>query len=1243
MNLKFFFATKARKITTITVGTLLSIFLLYVLVGFLVIAPVAKWQLEEQLPPLLQRNVSIGNVSLNPLTLHVEFNDIAIKKKDGNGDLFSVATFEAQLSVKSVLALAPIVEHVRIVKPKINITRYKNDSLSIDDILEHQAKLAEEAVEEPHEKKKDERIFPFKILNLILEDGDIVFNDEKVNAVQHVSKLSLAVPLTSSFKNDLEQAVKPKLSMLINGTPFNLDGSTFPFSNSYLTKFSFVADNISLARYWRYFPIKSPVALTSGTMNVAMNLGFSRPAGQPLKLDIDGTVKFKDLGLTKEDKTEVLAIPQLVVNLKDFSLTEKKLIFQNIEIDSPYVEVHRQKDNLINWATYFVPKNDSTVTPDTKNNVVSDVKKEAKKATPEKKDTAEKKSVQDTTNALSAEQKNKRPFTMVVESFSIKKGKVLFKDSTVPGEFAITLTPVDIAVKNLSTEPASSADVMITVGDKKLIEIAGGVGISPVTAKLKADINKLSLSQFMPYLAAATPAQISSGALNATANIQVATGASSQVQVRIANGNIQLQNLALTGKNFKKAPIALQTLTVDGATIDLQKQSVEIGNIGFIGPDITITRNKEGIDIISLLVAEPVASKPKAPLAASKSSSSASPWKLRIQGVAVKNGKITLHDTALKKTVITSLKDVAITASDITLDNKPSAFSVSTGVNKKSTISAKGTFAHSPLAVDGNINVKDVNLPDFAEYVKEYTEVAITKGTVSATAKANVSVPENGDPKINVAADITVNNLSADGKTAKEHLGSVKQISVKKAAFDSTKNSAAIESVTIDRPETEVILERNGSVNLARAVQGKPEGTKAQRASKQSKRAAIQATTKPFGITIGNITLKNGAITFQDASITPKVVLDFEDIAASYKQFSLSASKPSPVNFSATLQGRRISASGTVSPMASPIALNMTMKLDDIVLDKFSPYTVKYIAYPVKTGSLDADVKLKIYQNKLNAENQLLFEDFTLGERNSQSKAPSVPIKLGLSLMRQPNGDIPLNLPITGNLNDPNFHINQIIATTLVNVVVKAAISPFTLLGSLLGDVSPEQAQFITFKPGSAQLPKTDLQMLTKLASVLKTKPSITLECLGYYNTDIDVKGLKDRALSMAVKQQWYDSLSSATQKNIDLEAAAIPKYNYEKYLKEAYESFPEQKDDPRPSGLFGYEEQTQEQMEEFLRNSVDTTHEALRKLAVDRANAVRDVIISKYPELKDRVKAIQAGSSKKDSHATSVQLKLKQ
>ena len=109
------------------------------------------------------------------------------------------------------------------------------------------------------------------------------------------------------------------------------------------------------------------------------------------------------------------------------------------------------------------------------------------------------------------------------------------------------------------------------------------------------------------------------------------------------------------------------------------------------------------------------------------------------------------------------------------------------------------------------------------------------------------------------------------------------------------------------------------------------------------------------------------------------------------------------------------------------------------------------------------------------------------------------------------------------------------------------------------------------------------------------------------------------------------------------IESAAIPRFNYEKFLKAAYENAPEGKNDGRPSGVFGYQDQSVYQMEEYLRNSVDTSHEALRKLSLDRANAVRKVIIGNSPKLEGRVKAIQAGASKPDSHATSVQLELKQ
>lgn len=1260
MNKKFFFGTRTRKITTITLGTLLSLFFLYVLVGFLVIAPVAAWQLEEKLPPVLQRNVSIGKIHLNPLTLRVQFDDIAVKKKEGDGNLFSVGMLEAQLSGRSILVLAPIVQHVRIVKPEINITRYKDNTLSIDDMLEHFASQAKEAEDVPAEDQEDARIFPFKVLNLILEDGDIVFNDEKEDAVQTISKLHLAVPLASSFESDLGEAVKPELSMLVNGAPFSLGGSTFPFSNNFLTKFTFTSDDISLARYWRYVPLKSPVALTSGDMRVSINLDFSRPEDKPLDLHVNGSVRLKNVGVTKEDKSEVLKIPNMTVYLKKFSLSEKKAIIGTIDIDSPYVEVHRQKDGTINWATYFKPEvpvsKEKTNATEKQSAAESATKVVTEKVKEKINQENEGKAHSTQASEVKKAEASPYPFAVELESFTIKNGKVLFKDSTVPGPFTMPLEPINIAVTNITTEPKKSGDVAISIGDKKMIEVVGNVTTSPIEADLKATISNLGLAQFMPYLAGATPAKIGSGSLSASAGIRIASTPAFDVLVKIVNGSVRLQNLALTGKDFKKAPISLKTLAVDGANIDLKKQSVDIANIGLLGPDITATRSKDGIDLVSLLVAEKApkegTNKKVSPPAKASSGSS---WKLRVQGVSVKNGKITLNDTALQKSVITNLKDVAITASDISLDNKPAAFSVSTGVNEKSSIKAKGTIAHSPLAVKGDVNIKDINIPDFAEYINEYTDVTVTKGTVSANAKGDVSVPPAGDTKISVAGDVTVNNISADNKAANEHLGTIKQVAVKKAAFDSAKNSASIESVTIDRPETEVVLEKDGSISLARAAKkssgkSKPMSRKALAASQKKaqkpkvrgSRSAIQATTKPFGLSIGTITVKRGAVTFTDASISPKVVLDVEDISASYKRFNLTSKKSSPVNFSATLQGRQISASGTVNPLASPIAMDMTLRLDAIMLDKFSPYTVKYIAYPVKSGSLDANVKVKIQQNKLDAQNKLLFEDFTLGERNAQSKAPSVPIKLGLSLMRQPNGDISLNLPVTGNLKDPNFHINQIIATTLVNMVVKAAISPFTLIGSLVGGVSPEQAQFVTFKPGSAELPKEEVQILTKIASVLKTKPSIMLECLGYYNKEIDVKGLQDQALKLAVTKAWYDSLSSGTRKHLKLEDAPVPRYDYEKFLKEAYEDAPDVKDSPRPGGMFGYSDQTREQMEEYLRKTADTTHEALRKLALDRANAVRNVIVKRLPGLEGRVKAVQAGTSKDKAHATAVELKLK-
>lgn len=1243
MNWKMLFSTRPRKYATVTAITLASLFIIYVIVGFLVIAPVAKWQLEKQLPPLLQRKVSIGDISLNPLTLCVQFENLSIIKKDDDGSLFSVAMLEAKLSGKSILAMAPIVQYVKIVKPSINITRYKDDRLSIDDIIEHQAQLAKESDKQTDTaEKKDGRIFPFKLLNFILEDGTIVFNDKKMNTVQTISKLSLAVPLTSSFPGDHKEAVQPKLSMLINGAPFDLDGSTYPFSENYLTKFSFSMENVPLARYWRYIPLSSPVAITSGTMKIDVHLAFSRPEGKPMDLDVKGGVELVDLGMTKDDKSPVLTVPRIKLIVKDFSLAKKMLTVEQVAIENPFIEVHREKDNSINWATYFATDASDEAKDETKDKVIVSSTTQKTEKTAAKQEPAPQNDTHTTASKNTEKEKPAvadRPFTVVVESLVIKKGKVAFKDSAVQGTFATIFEPVDLEIKNFSTADGSKATVALDVGEKKMISVQGDVSVSPVAANIKAIITDLSLKQFTPYIAEATPAQISSGALSAGATLSIASDSAQEIGISIADGSIRLQKLTVTGKGYSKAPITLGALTVDGAAVDVKKQSVSIAKISLADPDITLTRDKEGIDLATLFAGE-AKKEPAKKSAHSGKKSSESPWKLQIQSVGVTNGKITFNDTALKRKVITHLKNVAITADNISLANTPSKFSVSTGVNDKSTIKADGTFTHSPLAVDGKIDVSNLNIPDFAGYIQEYSEVNIATGTVSTSAKTQLSVPDKGATKYNINADVTMNNVSAANKSTNEKIGSVGQIAIKSMVLDSDKNSVDIGSVSIAKPATNITREANGSLSIVRAVQGnQPAQTRAPSANS----AAVVATTKPFGVSIGSIAIKDGSVTFQDASINPRVILDFENISASYKKFDLNRANSSPVNFSATLQGRRISASGAVNPMAKPFALDITAKIEDVGLKKFSPYTVKYIAYPVNTGALKANIKLKIQQNKLNAQNSFLFENFTLGNKNPNSKAPSVPIKLGLSLMRQPDGNISLDLPVTGDLNDPNFHISQLITKTLVNVIVKAAVSPFTVVSSLLGDVKPEDAKYVGFTPGYAGLSKKEQDTLNRIASILRTKKNVKLECLGFYNTDADVKGLKERAVKTAVIEKWYRTLSKATRKNIDISTVDVPKYKYAEYLTEAYEDAPDMPNNPRPSGLLGYKDRSVKQMEDYLRSTADTSQEALRKLALERANAVRDFIVKKFPELKSRVKAVQAGNSENGKYATAVQLKITQ
>lgn len=120
-------------------------------------------------------------------------------------------------------------------------------------------------------------------------------------------------------------------------------------------------------------------------------------------------------------------------------------------------------------------------------------------------------------------------------------------------------------------------------------------------------------------------------------------------------------------------------------------------------------------------------------------------------------------------------------------------------------------------------------------------------------------------------------------------------------------------------------------------------------------------------------------------------------------------------------------------------------------LPRFTTYSAKYVGYPIKRGKLSLDVQYQIKDRALQASNRVVLNQLTFGDKTDSPDAVKLPVLLAVALLKDSRGNIDINLPISGSLDDPQFSVGGIIVRVLVNLVVKAVTSPFTLLASAFG------------------------------------------------------------------------------------------------------------------------------------------------------------------------------------------------
>jgi hypothetical protein len=268
------------------------------------------------------------------------------------------------------------------------------------------------------------------------------------------------------------------------------------------------------------------------------------------------------------------------------------------------------------------------------------------------------------------------------------------------------------------------------------------------------------------------------------------------------------------------------------------------------------------------------------------------------------------------------------------------------------------------------------------------------------------------------------------------------------------------------------------------------------------------------------------------------------------------------------------------------------------------------------------DLKYLIVKKKLDAENKIFFDQLTLGDRVESPEATKLPVKFGISLLKDRKGEIRLDVPVTGRLDDPKFSVFRIVLQVIGNLLVKAATSPFALISALTG--GGEQLEFAEFEYGSAEVKDGIVKKLNTIAKALQDRPEIKLDVEGHVDMEKDREALKTLFFQRKIKTQKVKETAGKSQPSGSVDEIKIDPKEYERYLKKAYkeEKF------PKPKNFLGLEKEIPvPEMEKLMLTHLQVQEGELRDLARQRAMKVKDFLVREGKIEPERVFLVEAKS----------------
>ncbi len=481
--------------------------------------------------------------------------------------------------------------------------------------------------------------------------------------------------------------------------------------------------------------------------------------------------------------------------------------------------------------------------------------------------------------------------------------------------------------------------------------------------------------------------------------------------------------------------------------------------------------------------------------------------------------------------------------------------------------------------------------------VQRYAHVQVDSGSLSTEGELRSSP---GEP-LTYAGSARIDALDIGEREGGEDVVGWQALIIDKIDFRLGERFLELSVLRLEQLFSRVFIAEDGSTNLGKLMVEQP--------------AAPEEETEPFDIIIGGVRFDSGVLDFTDLSLPLPFTAHVQKLRGSVSRLTPGQEEPTRIDLEGQVADYgQAQISGELNPWNPLSRARFDLVFENMDIPDLTPYAVDFTGRRIAAGRMDLKLVYMIDDGILDASNHIVLHDLMLGERIERLEASDLPLSLAIALLKDSDGVITFDIPVQGNVNDPEFSFGPAIRQAVMDMLTSIIKAPFNLLASLVGgDSNPDELAKVAFAPGSSEVAPPQQKGLDQLRTALGKRPELALELPAPYAPDADRQPLqRQKALAAMVERLDQEGIDianpslKAAETSETLEAMFADRYP-QRTLSDVRERFTTTAEDEEPEfDAAAY----REHLATEVTAAQTVTKEDLEALAQARADAVRNFIL---------------------------------